>query len=55
MRRFGKDRKCKSCDKKLSAYNDNPICLDCVVIPSDVAKILRELKGFANGKFNKDE
>lgn len=55
MKRYGKNRKCKSCGKTLSAYNDSIICLDCVVIPSDVAKILRDLKGFANGKFSKDE
>lgn len=53
-RRYGKDRKCKSCNKKLSAYNDNTLCLECVIIPNDVAKTLKELKGFANGKFKED-
>jgi hypothetical protein len=55
MRRYGKARKCKSCGKVLSAYNDGLVCLDCTIIPSDVAKILKELKGFANGKFKNDE
>lgn len=54
-RRFGKERKCKSCGKILSAYNDATTCLDCLIIPSDVAKILKELRGFANGRFDKDK
>jgi hypothetical protein len=54
MRRYGKQRKCKSCNKILSAYNDGIICQECIVVPSEVAKILKDLKGFANGKFSKE-
>lgn len=54
-RRYGKNRKCKSCNKILSAYNDGVICTECLVNPVDVSKALKELKGLANGKdkFNK--
>jgi hypothetical protein len=55
VKRFGKQRKCKSCGKILSAYNDDTICMECTIIPSEVSKTLKELKGFANGKFKKDE
>lgn len=53
-KRHGKDRKCKSCGKPLSAYNDDILCIECVVNPSDVSSVLKELKGFANGKFKQD-
>jgi len=53
-RRYGKDRKCKSCSKTLSAYNDDILCVECTVNPSDVSTVLKELKGFANGKFKQD-
>jgi hypothetical protein len=50
-RRLGKDRKCKSCGITLSAYNDQDTCHDCLVNPAEVKKALKDLKGFANGKF----
>ena len=45
-----KPRKCKSCGTTLSIYNDEQICNNCEVVPSDVIKALREMKGIANGK-----
>lgn len=53
-RRYGKERKCKACHKVLSAYNDDVLCADCNVNPTDVSSVLKELKGFANGKFKQD-
>ena len=50
-KRHGKDRKCKSCSMPLSAYNDDILCQSCLVSPLDVAKALKEIKGFGNGKF----
>ena len=49
-KRFGKDRKCKSCEALLSIYNDDQLCQACIINPSDVAKALREIKNIANGK-----
>jgi hypothetical protein len=34
----------------LSAYNDDDLCGQCIVNPVDVKKMLKEIKGFANGK-----
>lgn len=48
--RMGKERRCKSCDNRLSAYNDDILCQKCIISPSDVAKALKEIKGIANGK-----
>lgn len=47
---IGKDRRCVSCNGKLSAYNDETLCMTCMVNPKDVSKALREMKGLANGK-----
>lgn len=47
---IGKLRTCKSCEKPLSAYNDEQLCAACVVNPKEVSKALREIKGMANGK-----
>jgi hypothetical protein len=49
-KRYGKERKCKSCDAILSVYNDDILCQTCVVVPKDVEKMLKEIKGMANGK-----
>lgn len=49
-RRHGKVRKCKSCGSNLSAYNDDTLCVNCTVNPSDVSKALKEIKGLMNGK-----
>jgi hypothetical protein len=50
QKRKGKVRKCKSCDKGLSIYNDDPLCVNCSINPKDVAKVLKNIKGMANGK-----
>jgi hypothetical protein len=53
-RLIGKDRVCKSCKTRLSAYNDEDLCQICLVNPTDVAKALKEIKGIANGKIELD-
>lgn len=50
QKRKGKTRKCTSCDKDLSIYNDEPLCTNCSVNPKDVAKVLKNIRGLANGK-----
>lgn len=45
QKRKGKDRKCKSCGDNLSIYNDEPLCMKCVVNPTDVNKTLKQIKG----------
>lgn len=50
QKRRGKDRNCKSCNTKLSVYNDELLCDKCMINPQDVSKALREIKGIANGK-----
>jgi hypothetical protein len=50
QKRLGKTRKCKSCNKDLSIYNDEELCNDCNVNPRDVNKALKDIKGFINGK-----
>jgi hypothetical protein len=54
-KRHGKERKCKSCDAVLSAYNDDVLCQSCIVVPKDVEKILKEIKGMANGKSKRNK
>ena len=49
QKRLGKERKCKSCDKDLSIYNDEVLCSECIINPSEVKKALRQIKGFMNG------
>lgn len=49
-----KPRKCKGCGTLLSVYNDDSTCQACSSNPEDVAKILREIKGIANGKIEFD-
>jgi hypothetical protein len=51
---MSQERKCKSCDANLSAYNDEILCGTCLVNPSDVMKALKEIRGIANGKPWKD-
>lgn len=50
QKRQGKNRVCKSCDTKLSIYNDDLLCDNCLVNPQDVLKALKEIKGISNGK-----
>lgn len=51
---INKDRRCKACNGRLSAYNDENLCQSCLVNPSEVAKALRDIKGIANGKTELD-
>ena len=55
QKRRGKVRLCKSCNKQLSVYNDEILCDECIINPSDVNKALKEIKGIANGKPFQDE
>jgi hypothetical protein len=48
-KRLGKERKCKSCDSRLSAYNDDLLCSLCLVSPPDVNKALKEIKELGKG------
>ena len=50
QKRKGKDRLCKSCGQALSIYNDEALCNNCLINPSDVTKALKQIKGRANGK-----
>jgi len=50
QKRKGKDRRCKSCDKQLSIYNDDALCAECNINPMVVAKVIKQIKGIANGK-----
>jgi hypothetical protein len=52
--RIGKKRNCKNCGMKLSIYNDEQLCEICQIFPEEVKKILKEIKGLANGKDWKD-
>ena len=45
QKRKGKNRKCKQCDNKLSIYNDDNLCIECNINPSDVSKALKQIKG----------
>ena len=49
-RRYNKKRNCKSCNAVLSIYNDELLCNNCTVNPSEVQKILKDIKGLINGK-----
>jgi len=49
-----KNRRCKSCNSKLSAYNDDVTCHACESNPKDVAQALKELKDIADGKTKSD-
>lgn len=52
---MSQDRFCVECSQRLSAYNDDVICHSCVVNPKEVNKILREIRGMANGKSKPDK
>lgn len=45
QKRKGKNRKCKQCDNQLSIYNDDNLCIECNINPSDVSKVLKQIKG----------
>ena len=47
QRRIGKVRKCLGgCGVSLSIYNESGFCSNCNVSEKEVAKMLKELKGF---------
>ena len=47
QKRIGKVRKCLGgCDTSLSIYNDSGFCANCNVSAKQVAKMLKELKGY---------
>lgn len=47
QKRIGKVRKCLGgCDTSLSIYNDSGFCANCNISAKQVAKMLKELKGF---------
>lgn len=50
-----KPKKCKSCSSPLSVYNEDVLCPACIVIPEDVNKALKDIKGLANGKDKSDK
>lgn len=49
-KRHTKPRLCKGCGTRLSAYNDEQLCINCNINPQDVSKALKDLKGLMNGK-----
>lgn len=49
-----KERKCKSCGSKLSAYNDDQICFSCIVNPNFVKKMLKEIKELSENEDRTD-
>jgi hypothetical protein len=50
QKRKGKNRLCKQCGEKLSIYNDDQLCSKCNINPGDVKKVLKQIKGFSNGR-----
>ena len=50
QKRIGKPRLCKSCNDRLSIYNDESLCGRCQVNPGDVTKALKQIKDKSNGK-----
>lgn len=49
-RRAGKIRNCKTCNQRLSIYNDEQICSKCLINPNEVNNILKDIKRLSNGK-----
>jgi len=54
-KRKDKNRACKNCLKPLSIYNDHPLCHNCEIDESDVTKVLKNIKGLADGKYRKKD
>jgi hypothetical protein len=50
-KRIGKNRRCKNCNSLLSVYNDDLLCMKCMVNPTEVKKAIKEIKDFSNGEF----
>lgn len=49
-----KNRVCKSCGSKLSAYNDEQVCNACELSPKEINKTLKEIRDIAGGKLKED-
>lgn len=47
-KRRNKDRRCRQCDNKLSAYNDGPLCSSCHINNKEVNDALKELRGLSD-------
>lgn len=45
-----KNRKCKQCGSRLSIYNDDSLCQNCLINPKDVSKALKDMKDLFNDK-----
>lgn len=45
-----KPKLCAGCKIPLSIYNDDLLCNSCNINDKDVAKVLKQIKGIANGK-----
>jgi hypothetical protein len=43
-------RKCRGCGTLLSMYNDETTCQGCSTSSDELAKVLKEIRGIANGK-----
>jgi hypothetical protein len=52
---ISKPKKCRSCSMPLSVYNDTNLCMTCLVDPKEVSKILKEIRGIADGKSQFDQ
>ncbi len=48
QKRKGKVRICKMCKTSLSIYNDEPLCNNCLINPSEVNKTLKQIKRLLN-------
>jgi hypothetical protein len=44
QKRKNKVRLCKKCNQQLSMYNDESLCIVCIVNPIDVTKALKQIK-----------
>jgi hypothetical protein len=49
-----KNRKCKACGSKLSAYNDDSLCFSCIVDPNFVKKTLKEIRELSEDENRED-
>jgi RecJ-like exonuclease len=54
VKMMSKVRHCKSCNVKLSAYNDEPVCNACELDTKDVNKTLKEIRDISNGKLKEN-
>lgn len=47
-KRRNKDRRCRQCTNKLSAYNDGPLCSACTINFKEVNDALKDIKGLSD-------